>query len=113
MAPKLQDSPVEVVEQIVGSLSLEDTRSLRLTCRNVASKGSQGCFKAYFTSKHVDLTESSLRSFAGCTQPGSLGCLVEDLTIVGIVNNTKGLEAMLRKKTRRETERKGVFFMST
>ena len=113
MAPSLQDSPVEVVEHIVGSLDLEDICNLRLTCRGVASKSAQGCFKTYFVSKHVDITDASLELFVNCTQPGSLSCLVEDLTIVGIVNNTISLEAILRKKTRRETERKGVFFMST
>lgn len=65
----------------------------------MAAKVNQRHFQSFFRSKKVDITETSLEAFVAVTQPNSLGCLVEDLALVGIVNNPKMLETMLLGKT--------------
>jgi hypothetical protein len=97
MSPSLEHCPNEVFEAIVGFLALSDICSLRLCNGTVSAKSTQDHFKSYFRSKHVDITGSSLRDFIKATQPGKLGCLVQCLVLVGVVNNTQALEAILAR----------------
>jgi hypothetical protein len=92
MSPSLENCPNEVIESIVVLLVLGDICSLRQSSRTLSSKTTQSHFKSYFLSKHVDITESALRTFVDVTQPGWLGCLIQHLVLVGVVNNTKALE---------------------
>jgi hypothetical protein len=92
MSPSLEDCPNEVIESIVVLLGLSDICSLRQSSRALPSKTTQNHFKSYFLSKHVDITGSALRAFVDVTQPGWLGCLIQNLVLVGVVNNTKALE---------------------
>jgi hypothetical protein len=86
MAPVLEDLPSELFERIVQHLDLPSICNLRLGCRLLASKATQRHFKSIFRQKHVDLDERPLINFVHVTQPGGLGCLVEDLVLVGLVN---------------------------
>ena len=113
MARRLDDFPDEIVESIVVLLDLKDICSLRQTNRILAAKANQRQFQSFFRAKKVDMIESTLEAFVTVTQPGWLGCLVEDLTLVGIVNNPKGLEEVLRKKTKTVTEHRGLISAST
>ena len=97
MSPNLEDCPNEVIESIVLLLGLSDIRSLRLSSRTLATKATQDHFKSYFRSKHVDITDSALRSFVNITRPGRPGCFVQHLVLVGVVNNTKLLESILHE----------------
>ena len=92
MSPSLENCPNEVIESIVVLLVLGDICSLRQSSRTLSSKTTQNHFKSYFLSKHVDITESALRTFVDVTQPGWLGCLIQHLVLVGVVNNSKALE---------------------
>lgn len=112
MTQSLPDLPVEVVEAVVCNLVLDDIRNLRHVSAVLAAKASQGSFKMYFRTKHVDLTKQSLENFVEITKQGSLGSIVEDVVLVGIVNNTKGLENVLSKKTKTKTEDRGPMFSS-
>ena len=95
MSPCLEDCPNEVVESIVVLLVLDDICSLRQTSRTMATKTTQTHFKSYFLTKHVDITGSSLRKPVNFTYPDSLGCLIQNLVLVSVVNNTQALEFLL------------------
>jgi hypothetical protein len=97
MPPSLEDLPNEVIDIIVALSDLEDICSLRLCSRSLATKATQIHFKSYFLSRHVDITDTSLREFVHLTQPGWLECLIQDLVLVGVVNDTRQLEAELRE----------------
>jgi hypothetical protein len=107
MSPSLEDCPNEVIESIVVLLVLGDICSLRQGSRTLASKTTQNHFKSYFLSKHVDITESALRKFVDVTQPDWLGCLVQNLVLVGVVNNTKALEYILGEEPDSDLEEEG------
>jgi hypothetical protein len=97
MSLGLEGCPNEAIECIVVHLGLIDIRSLRLSSRALGIKATEDHFKSYFHSKHVDITHSALSAFVDITGPGELGCFIQDLTLVGVVNNTKLLESMLRE----------------
>lgn len=99
MSPSLQDLPNEVIESIVALSDLGDICSLRLCSRPLATKATQVHFKSYFLSRHVDIIDTSLRAFVHLTQPGWLGCLIQHLVLVGVINNTRPREADLRKNS--------------
>lgn len=90
MSPYLEDCPNEVIEAIVVLLDLDDIRSLRQSCRSLAAKTTQNRFKSYYHSKRVDITPYALRAFVDATQPGRLGCLVQELILVGLTNSVEG-----------------------
>lgn len=113
MASIVETLPVEIVEKIVCLSALDDIRALRQTSRILASKSSQGVLKSYFKTKDLHLVEEDLKTVVDLTQARSLACSVEELTLVSIVNNTVGLEAILRKKTTTVTDRRGPMFVST
>jgi hypothetical protein len=104
MSPCLQNCPNEVVETIVVLLDLEDVCNLRHTCRALAVKCTQGHFRSFFISKHVDITGSDLREFVDVTQRGGSGCQIQHLVLVGVVNNTELLESILKEKEQDEDE---------
>lgn len=76
-------------------------------------KTTQDRFKSFFRTESVRLNEQSLLSFAANTRPGMLGCLVEELDLVGLVYNPVQLENILTTKTRTVTKRNGPMTMST
>ncbi|PSS24942.1 hypothetical protein M430DRAFT_63599 [Amorphotheca resinae ATCC 22711] len=90
MSPCLEDCPNEIIETIVVLLDLDDIRSLRQSCRSLAAKTTQNHFKSYYHSKRVDITLPALRAFVDVTQPGRLGCLVQELILVGLTNGAEG-----------------------
>ncbi|KAE9365423.1 F-box domain protein [Stipitochalara longipes BDJ] len=89
MSSSLEDCPNEVIENIVVRLVLGDICNLRLVSRTLATKATQAHFKSFFLSKHVDVTESALRAFVEFTKSSSLGCLIQHLVLIGVVNNTR------------------------
>ena len=97
MTPSLEGLPNEVIDSIVALSDLGDICSLRLCSRTLATKATQVHFKSYFLSRHVDITDNSLREFVHLTQPGWLGCLIQHLVLVGVVNDTEGLEDEIRE----------------
>jgi hypothetical protein len=107
MSPSLEDCPNEVIESIVVLLILGDICSLRQSSRTLASKTTQNHFKSYFLLKHVDITESALQTFVDVTQPGWLGCLIQNLVLVGVVNNTKALEYIVGEEPESDLEEEG------
>lgn len=113
MALHLTDLANEIIESIVVLLHLSDICNLRLTSRLVAIKVTQDHIKSFYRSKTIDLTRPSLEAFVAATQSGLLGCLVQHVTLTGIANNPKGLESILRKKSRPVVDRNGPIFMST
>ena len=96
MSPRLEDCPDEVIEAIVVLLHLDDIRSLRQSCRSLAAKTTQRHFKSYYHSKRVDITRRALRAFVNATQPGRLGCLVQELILVGLTNAKARIETTRR-----------------
>jgi hypothetical protein len=95
----LQDLPPELAERIVVLLLLSDKSSLRLTNKCLALKSAQKHLKASFRTKRVEFTEQRLRLFVAVTASGSLGCLIQDLTIIAPVYNTLELTARIEGKT--------------
>jgi hypothetical protein len=104
MSPSLEHFPNEVFEAAVCLLALSDICALRLCNRAIAAKSTQDHFQSYFRTKHVDVTRSSLRELVDATQPGRLGCLIEHLVLVGVVNNTQALEVLLAREKYRIDE---------
>lgn len=103
----LEDCPNEVIESITRLLVLSDICSLRQISRTIATKTTGAHFKSYFLSKQVDITSSALKVFVDVTQPGWLGCLIQNLKLVGVVNNTKLLESILEEESELEEEGEG------
>ena len=96
MSSLLEDCPGDIIELMVRLLALKDICSLRQSSRTLAAKIKQGHhFESYFRSKHVDITSEALQAFVDQTQPAGLGCLIQDLVLVGVVNNTEKLKATL------------------
>ncbi|KAL2838097.1 hypothetical protein BJY01DRAFT_220229 [Aspergillus pseudoustus] len=93
MMSTLEQCPAEIVDNIVSFLSLRDICNLSLTNRGIALRISSGpSLRSHLGQKHVDVTERSLRALAEATaRPGQLGCFIQDLVLVGVVNNTKFL----------------------
>ncbi|KAL4790499.1 hypothetical protein BDV19DRAFT_393980 [Aspergillus venezuelensis] len=86
----LETCPVEIIEHIISLLSLHDIYSFRLISRSLAARSPGPSLQSYLLRKHVDLTEKSLRYLVDLTSsPSKLGCRIEDLVLVGVVNDTK------------------------
>ena len=98
MVRSLEDLPVEIIELAVSLLSLSDVCSVRLVSRQLAVKASEGCFLTSCASKHVDISNTCLQTFVHMTQPGGIGCVLRDLTVVGVAIITHDLQFLLRKK---------------
>ena len=97
-ADSLLALPDEVFEYILIRLNLADIRNLRLCSGGLAAKTIQPHLKTFYQSKTLPLEKTALEDFTRITQysgPGvtiGLGCMVQELTIVGQVHNspTKG-----------------------
>lgn len=101
MATSLSHMPAEIVELVVGHLGLTDLRCLRLICRDVNAKVTAGRrFKAFCVHKNVELRKSNLEELgARLCKPGVQQYL-EHLTITGVLMVTKGLERIIRERTK-------------
>jgi hypothetical protein len=104
MSPCLKDCPSEIIEAIVVLLDLVDIRSLRQSCRSLAVKSTQDRFKSYYHSKRVEITPHALRAFVDATQPGRLGCLVQELILVGLTNDAGGDNSPQQVQTETELD---------
>lgn len=96
MAPTLEEIPNELLERIIQLLDRRDIFNLRSSSRLLASKAMQRRFKSFFRTKHVQLDERSLKDFVRVTQSGGVGCLVENLILVGLVTDQAFAEEPVR-----------------
>lgn len=103
MSPCLEDCPPEIIETLVSLLDLDDICRLRQTSRSLAAKSSQSRFKAFFRFKKVLLSEASLRAFREVTQSGRLGCLLQNLVLVGLTNNSAAISRSEAEESLDET----------
>ncbi|KAJ5126304.1 hypothetical protein N7526_008481 [Penicillium atrosanguineum] len=89
----IEQCPAEANDTIVSFLNLRDICNFRLTSRGLALRVSAApSLGAHLEQRQVDVTERSLRAVAEATaKPGRLGCFIDDLVLVGVVNNTKFL----------------------
>ena len=96
MSASFESLPVEMTENIVECLSLQDIKSLRLTCHAIHTKASQGRLRSFYATKEINLREPDLNEFASYMSPERLPCWLENLTVNGVLYVTKGLEKILR-----------------
>ncbi|KAL4948284.1 hypothetical protein BDW69DRAFT_189415 [Aspergillus filifer] len=96
----LVQCPAEIIDIILSFLNLSDICAFRLTSRHLAYKVcSAPSLGFHLQQRHVDITEHSLRALANATaKPYRLGCFIQDLVLVGVVNNTK----LLARETRNQ-----------
>jgi hypothetical protein len=92
----LENCPTEIVGEIAKYIDKIDAGHLRLTNRYLRSTVTQRLFGSYVCSRRVNVTGTDLQKLVDVTQRGWLGCEIRDLTLVGVVNNTKALEAALK-----------------
>jgi len=94
MTSQFGDLTVEGFETVVNFLSLEDICSLRLTCRAIAVKSSQGRFKTLFIRKEINVNDSEqLQAFVHMTQTGNMGCLLQHLVVMDIAPDPSSIYA--------------------
>lgn len=98
MALGLESCPAEIVDSIAKCLSVTDAGCLRLVSRCLHSTATQAHFRSHFHSKRVKVSSAHLEELKVATQRGSLGCEIRDLALVGVVHNTKRLEANVRRR---------------
>lgn len=85
MAAGLPTLPIELVERIVAYLKTKEVGSVRLTCRELRDKASQGSYLTLFTNRNVDLTESSLASLTNTLEADiPLARKLRDLTLTAV-----------------------------
>ncbi|KAK4631273.1 hypothetical protein CLAFUW4_03917 [Fulvia fulva] len=84
--PTLEGLPADILERISCMLGLEELCSLRMTCRDFASRVAQGRFVEYVEHKRVTFETLALQRFAEMTKPGRPGCQMRGLCIVGSVD---------------------------
>ncbi|KAF2437505.1 hypothetical protein P171DRAFT_437861 [Karstenula rhodostoma CBS 690.94] len=101
MATSLSRVPAEIVELVARHLGLSDLRDLRLVCRDVNAKVTAGSrFKGFCVHKNVELRKSNLEKLgARLCEPGVQQYL-EHLTVTGPLIVTKGLERIIRERTK-------------
>jgi hypothetical protein len=104
-ASPLQALPPEIFESINVLLSLRDLSNVRLVSRSMASKATQDRFASFVRSRSVELTRPTLETMAALTAEGRIGCLIQDLTLAGVVYNTAGLQHQLQVGTKTMLER--------
>ncbi|KAK5119543.1 hypothetical protein LTR85_007371 [Meristemomyces frigidus] len=100
----IEDLPEELVEGIVTQQDLADIRSLRRCSSTLAAKATQTHFKSYFTTKTVLLSATTLEDFGAITRQGGLGCLVQQLIISGVVDDSSK-QASTTVRTRSSSSR--------
>src|SRR5262245_2296827 len=101
MATSFLHIPVEIVELIAGHLCLSDLRSLRFACRDVNAKVTASSrFEGFCVHKNVELRKTNVEELgARLCEPGVQRYL-KHLTITGVLIVTKGLERIIREKTK-------------
>lgn len=88
----------ELFEMAIQHLGLEDIRHLRLVSRETCFRATQDRFISFFARKNVELTQSGLEEFAHMTSQGrSLGCLVRQLTLTGVLYDLSALGWFLKQ----------------
>nr|XP_023871385.1 uncharacterized protein LOC111983975 [Quercus suber] len=94
--------PHEVVGCIVDYLNLHDIRALRYSCRGLgATVTASSRFRSFCTQKEVHLRVSSLEELtARLSTSDGTECQLEHLTLTGVLWVTKGLERILRDRTK-------------
>ncbi|KAL3474436.1 hypothetical protein BJX99DRAFT_260369 [Aspergillus californicus] len=94
----LERCPPEIIDSILWFLNWRDICAFRLTSRGLARRASSApSLRTHLQKKHVDVTDRSLRALVDATgKPNRLGCLIQDLVLVGVVNNTKFLTRQAR-----------------
>ncbi|KAK3626173.1 hypothetical protein LTR56_019961 [Elasticomyces elasticus] len=92
--------PNEVIENILSTLQLTDMWNLRLCSRGLAAKTIQPRFKAFYHSKTIPLQDTALENFSNVTRNSGLGCLVQNITIVGQVEDSGKVPAKGKRKAR-------------
>jgi hypothetical protein len=97
----LESLPAELIIEVCGSLENSDIRALRLTSRALSRKATSPTFKKRFRTGRVLLDEQGLTSFRAMTKDDGLGCLVDSLTIVGVIVAPKHRLSVFDIKARR------------
>lgn len=101
MAISLSHIPAEIVELVAGHLGLSDLRSLRLVCRDVNATVTAGSrFKSFCVHKNVELRKSNLEELGALLCEPGVQQYLEHLTITGVLMVTKGLERIIRERTK-------------
>ncbi|KAK0934836.1 hypothetical protein LTR29_013622 [Friedmanniomyces endolithicus] len=95
----LDSLPTELVDCILGDLSLDDLRNLRLVSHGVNIAASSEHFKSFCRTKTVVLRAPALAGLKDRITPGSIACNLQLLTITGVLSITSSLEKILRTKT--------------
>ncbi|EGP84667.1 unnamed protein product [Zymoseptoria tritici ST99CH_3D1] len=86
MPPKRLDQlPPELFHRVTDQLELPDIKNLRLINRALEHIVTDDNFRSLFVSKRVELTRRNLEKFAWITEHSPLGCLLQNLTLVGVV----------------------------
>ncbi|KAK8134606.1 hypothetical protein PG984_006618 [Apiospora sp. TS-2023a] len=98
MTVGLESCPTEIIDSIAKCLDVTDAGSLRLSSRCLRAKATQAHFRSYFHLKRVKVSSRHLEKLEEVTRRGSFGCEIRDLTLVGVVNNTKRLEANVERR---------------
>ncbi|OQN99118.1 hypothetical protein B0A48_14979 [Cryoendolithus antarcticus] len=83
MAASLVTLPSELLEVVASTLDVNDLGGLRLTCRDVSVRISNGAYKSHFKSKRLLLTVDKLTRLEQAARQGDLVSLLERLTMVG------------------------------
>ncbi|RDW89513.1 hypothetical protein BP6252_01545 [Coleophoma cylindrospora] len=92
----LERLPLDILEWAVALLPLPDICSLRLVSRSLAARSSQRAFRGYFITKAVRWTSvEQMQELVNFTQSGELGCLLQRLTIIGVVPTTGRSDASI------------------
>ena len=100
MAPRLDDLPQEIIDAILTDLSVQDSCNLRLVSRPLQWQAIQRSFRDSFRQKRLEITQQNLENFVAVTRPGRLGCLIEDLTLYGLLISYEGLVKTVTKNCR-------------
>jgi len=101
MDSALPQLPAEIVEIIAGNLGLSDLRSLRLACSDINTKVTAGCrFESFCVHKNVELRKASLDELEARLRIPGVTQYLRHLTITGVLLITKGLERIIREKTK-------------
>lgn len=91
----LENLPNEIFEAINVFLDLRDLNNVRRSSRAMALKATQNHFGSFLRCRSVETTRPALEAMADLTTSGRIGCFVEEITLVGVVYNTVGLQHQL------------------
>ncbi|OQN99446.1 hypothetical protein B0A48_14423 [Cryoendolithus antarcticus] len=102
----IEDLPEEVLDNVIAGLTLPDICTLRICSRTMGAKTAQPRYKANFRRTKVGLERAQLALFVGITRNDGMGCIVEDLTLEGILEKSSvswpyqhGVQSPLRLST--------------